>query len=511
MIVDDEPIICQGLRQTVPWSELQTEVVAEAYDGEEALEKLQENQVDILLTDVKMPVMDGLELSEKIHQYYPDIRIIIISGYDEFEYAKRAMRQGVKDYLLKPVDIEELMRLIESIRLEMDEQIKKEWQYSLKQLLSSAALGDEMDIENKTIKRTVEDGYCFFVSEIMGYAEVILPLSEDEQHQFKRSWMEHLEKSLLSQNVYGVSIFTDENRLLTCCKLTNSNESFLQIFKRSLANVEKRLNVSFKGCISPGSCSLMELRHLYQLVNKGMKRAPMINETVFKSEKLPSDGESKTYPKSYEKRLKEAEEVTQIKEAVEGLFEHFQDEQWMLDDVVAALRVLELNLFVELLESFHQRLQEEINITVYNSYQQIEQLFYQDLKDYAATKKAAAEGSQSWLIKKAVTYIEDHFSQDLKAAEIADVINVSPNYFSQLIKHETGQHFNEFLHDIRIAHAKQLLKETPYRVFEIAEMVGYKDYKYFVQIFKRKADLTPTQYRNISIPPTPTISDNKNN
>ncbi|WP_431803116.1 response regulator transcription factor [Halobacillus andaensis] len=500
MIVDDEPIICQGLKFTVPWDELEAEVVAEAYDGEEALEIVQDSHVDVILTDVKMPVMDGLELSEQIHQQYPEIHMIMISGYDEFEYAKRAMRQGVKDYLLKPVDIEELMGLIQSIKKQMDKQTQKKWSSSLKQVVSAAVLGDELDLERSPIQDTLQEGYCFFCTEVKDYAERILPLSQDEQRYLKMAWVDELDKNLSAQGLFSVSVFVHENRLLTCCKLHSSDYLKIQMFESAVIEIKKRVGVSLTGCLSLISRSAKEVTPLYQLVCEGIRAHPVMDQDIYEATKVPSRDNVNSYPSAYEKKFNQAgENEEQLKGVARELLEKCKQEQWFLEDLVLMIRELEKHIFGEFVQSSHYRLQEEVDVNIYNSYKQIEQLFLNDLMEYARSKKLTAEGRQSGLIKKAVIYIQDHYNEDLKAAEIADVINVSPNYFSQLIKQETGKHFNEFLHEIRINQAKELLKETPYRIMEIAEMVGYKDYKYFVQIFKRKVDLTPTQYRKVVI------------
>jgi two-component system response regulator YesN len=119
LIVDDEPIICQGLRQTIPWDTIGVEVVGEAYDGVEALQFVTRQHVDLVLTDIHMDGMDGLELAKGLKELLPQIRIIILSGYDDFEYARQALRLGIEDYLLKPVNIEELMAMVQSIGKEL--------------------------------------------------------------------------------------------------------------------------------------------------------------------------------------------------------------------------------------------------------------------------------------------------------------------------------------------------------------------------------------------------------
>lgn len=115
LIVDDEPVICEGLRCTINWDELGVDVVGEAYDGQEALRLVQEHDVDFLLSDIRMEGMDGLQLAEQLMQRFPRVRIIIISGYEDFEYARQAIRLGVSDYLLKPVDIEELTTVVSKV------------------------------------------------------------------------------------------------------------------------------------------------------------------------------------------------------------------------------------------------------------------------------------------------------------------------------------------------------------------------------------------------------------
>src|SRR5699024_5326106 len=114
LIVDDEPIICQGLKDTIPWRDMNVEVIGTSYNGKQSLAIMNEKNIDLVLTDVYMPEMNGLELSKHISNDFPNTRIIMLSGYDEFEYARQAIRLDIEDYLLKPVDIDELTLLVRS-------------------------------------------------------------------------------------------------------------------------------------------------------------------------------------------------------------------------------------------------------------------------------------------------------------------------------------------------------------------------------------------------------------
>ena len=127
LIVDDEPIICQGLSQTIPWENYDIEVVGAVYNGKEAINQISIHpEIDIVITDIRMPNVDGLELSAFIKTNFPNIRVIIISGYDDFEYAKRAIKLGVKDYLLKPVDIDELVDNVKKITTEIEKERRQQ-------------------------------------------------------------------------------------------------------------------------------------------------------------------------------------------------------------------------------------------------------------------------------------------------------------------------------------------------------------------------------------------------
>lgn len=180
LLVDDEQIICKGLRQTVPWEDFGAEVIGEAYDGEEALEIIERMEVNLVISDVKMPVMDGLKLAEQIANRYPYIRMIIISGYDEFNYAKRALKYRVRDYLLKPVDIDELLKLVKTIKNEDEQEKQQGWEYSISQSLTSLAMKHVLEKRDST-NRLLMKGYRLIGSEIKEYAREIHPLSDEEK------------------------------------------------------------------------------------------------------------------------------------------------------------------------------------------------------------------------------------------------------------------------------------------------------------------------------------------
>lgn len=311
-----------------------------------------------------------------------------------------------------------------------------------------------------------------------------------------------MEKVLLDKGYHATSIFISGNRLITCCDLNNSDEEAMSILNEIALTVYKEMGYKISICFSPYAVSANQLSYLYGLLIKSMRAHPFITEVVYSTYQVTALSRlEKEMPEYIEDQLNNMDKSDNdgLIQLTTILFQYFQENHWFLEEIVVYLKRIEEKLLIEFKDVLHFHMLHDVNVDIYNSYKQIQFLFLEDLKNYSSYRKKLDHSRQQSLAKQAVAYMNEHFSSDLKATEVADVINVSANYFSQLIKQETGQHFNDYLHAIRINHAKILLKETPYRIFEIANMVGYKDYKYFVHIFKKLTNITPSQYRNMEV------------
>lgn len=392
LIVDDEPIICRGLQQTIPWDEYMVEVVDLAYDGAEAIQKIKEHgDIDLVLTDVRMPNVDGLRLATFLAENYPDIRTIIISGYDDFKYAQQAIQLGVKDYLLKPVDVDELLRVITKITSTLQEE-RKAAQQIYQMNLQNAIFHQVLDLPDTTPNHSglFADVRIYpLVTILKDYKNKTKNLSEEELQNLTVEWENQVENSLNSQGFACVSVFTSKNVLLTC--VTNNLSGF-----------------------TPENLDFQELNCV-------------VNDTDITIGQL-----NKVYLRLYE----------------DTRYLPFSESGFIVSPVSESL----------------------------------------------ANKLKAND----WLMDRAEQYIRTYYASPIKAHEVADVINISPNYFSSLFKQKTGKSFNEYINTLRVGAAKQLLEETPFNVNEIAEKVGYREYKYFVDVFKKFTGYTPTKYRNVT-------------
>src|SRR5699024_7752744 len=191
LIVDDEPIICQGLKDTIPWRDMNVEVIGTSYNGKQALAIMNEKNIDLVLTDVYMHEMNGLELSKHISNDFPNTRIIMLSGYDEFEYARQAIRLDIEDYLLKPVDIDELTLLVKKVKRNIINQKKEEKNQTenyIVQQLHHHLFGSPIYSQDTRRDRSVISSYYIIVSEICNYYLLKKSLTNTELSNLREKW-----------------------------------------------------------------------------------------------------------------------------------------------------------------------------------------------------------------------------------------------------------------------------------------------------------------------------------
>ncbi|ADU31413.1 response regulator transcription factor [Evansella cellulosilytica] len=404
LIVDDEPIICKGLHTTIDWRDIDIEVVGTAHDGNEAVTLMKDQHVDIILTDVCMPEMDGLALSEHIITEYPKAKIIMISGFDEFKYARQALRLGVEDYLLKPVNIDELLTLVKNIKKVIIEDKKEEIQKE-KMITSQWVLhylfNAPLSLEMKHKSLTNAQHYRIVVSVMKDYDQKMRHYSTKEIAHVREEWKEQISHHLLKRDVENISVFSQDDELITICFEKNDQKLDDILFKELSDNIHHTLAFTIHFAISTLQNNLSNISSVYKDTSALMSESRGIGKTVL-----------------------------------------FLDQHSDFENEVT-----------------HQH---------------------------------------HWIIENAKKYIQEHFNKDVKASELAEKHFITPNYFSVIFKQETGVSFSEYLNSIRIEKASELLLSTANKVFEIAEYVGYKEYKYFVQIFKRHTGVTPTYYRKIN-------------
>ncbi|KRE49022.1 response regulator transcription factor [Paenibacillus sp. Soil522] len=505
LIVDDEPIIRNGLKSFIDWEEHGLALVGDCANGLEALELLRSRPVDILITDIKMPVMDGLELTRNALEVNPQMKVVLISSYDEFDYVREGMKQGAVDYLLKPsLEAEELIAVLDRCKDMLLENRRQAMQK--KQLDEQLTLLERRRSEQE-MKRLLASGRSDFrFSDIFGHKNLCyicaLVVSDG-----LNEWQEHyghLHISIMYEDMQSIfyeqfqsgsaHILTGEG-LFLIYPYEQDAEGKLERFKAQVA-AELSVSVSIGYCIEKES----------GLVEAGLQRSWTAGERRFFEGtgrlfawELPPD-EREGGHEYEEMKMHAIVERLRSENNAKAVIDSFVS-RWVKDGPTPELVKREayellsayayLNGDSKTLSDFRDHISRCDTVVQLES--AIRHLFEE--MEHPNQLRLNDKGHSGQLITKAIEYIKLHYRDDLTLQEVADTIHVSKSYFSNLFKKQSGQNFIDYLIDLRLHEAKRMLVQNEYKIYEVAEKSGFNDVKYFSKLFKKMTQMTPVEYR----------------
>lgn len=509
IIVDDEPIICEGLRRTIDWAKLGVEVIDIAYDGEDAIEILEQHPIDIILTDIRMDGMDGISLAEQIYYRYPTTKVIIISGYEDFGYAKRVMKFGVSDYLLKPVNIDELELVVTEAVSKINQSLRENDELWFSSIVSNGK-------DNKTYatpQRFSEKSTMRVIAgQILDYSERYGNLQKDERDALHQNWIDSIKAHLFLSGCELLFQINHQNLLYIFVSEQNKVRT-TQEWINELTQVQEKW--SFKGKLLFTITN--SFTDIEQTVENCMRAKDLLMNYSLYSQMVITEENSEEAKIIRTKKSKYV--ITQ--EWLSTLLTHlYQQNEVEIETVIKAyvheLKELKyssieiVKLYEEHKVLIKQRLRSNnilldelstdklIDTFIYNTYESIEKAILKEMLVITQLIATQTKNKNYWIVEKAMNYVANNYSEDLKASEVASWLNITPNHFSNVFKQKTGMNFKEYLNEIRIQHAQRLLANTNDKVFEIANLVGYKEYKYFVSVFKLNTGVTPKEYRTLN-------------
>lgn len=532
-LVEDESIVREGLKKNIPWQEYGYQFMGEASDGEMALPMIRKIRPDVLITDIKMPFMDGLALSQIVTQEIPDIRIIIISGYDEFEYAQRAIRVGVEQYLLKPITRGALRKVLLEIRekietekeqknyLETFQNEMKEYEdYSRRSFLEKVFGGvlSVQQIYEEAAKLSLElDAPCYnlvLLSLQAKHRNPEIAVSEPEginrvREALLRFFMRFPEYLAFRWNIslYGILIKGETERME-------------ELEQRCIANIEKickeeEFSMEWYAAIGRPVERLSLLPGCYTKVNHILAHRFFNPQQHILTEKdavefLPgkdtksfeSVDSAKVNPEIIQGFLREGKQE-EIEDFVNGYLAGVKDaleSRLFRDYLLLNVRFTTVNYMEMLRISKEELLAEddnekvrEVSVNSRDIYGYIQELLERAL----ILRDRESENQGKKVLKKGLEYIEENFSEDtLSLNSVAGAIGVSGNYFSSVFSQEMQMTFIEYVTKKRMDKAKKLLRQSEMHSGDIAAEVGYKDPHYFSFVFKKTVGCTPREYRN---------------
>lgn len=516
-IVDDEPIVLEGIRTTIDWDNSNFSFAGEASDGEIALSMIQEIKPDILITDIKMPFMDGLELSATIRKTQPWIKIIILSGHDEFDYAKKAISIGIEDYLLKPFTSKEIVASLNKAAEEIDkerkqlsditkmqEELKSTERIIQKDFLSGLVHGT---IDSSTARQKCHELKLDLLSR---YYKIIISRIESTSGNSQNQKMAcSLVNSYSSSWEQTISFF--ENSTLVCiCK--GSDQKELDDKSYHIAETIEHIATQNPDCkvfttIGKTVEHLSMLAESYEDAKKILELSKASTQTrIISSDDFLAEGTELLHLKENDpmvERLKYAskndisiiiDESMNLIKSNPGQFQFVAS--YLLGDVIFSVS--------ELIESLGGNIQVEkpeilqrnyIDSAIQNAeaFSQALQSILSFALDYRDSKVI---GKYQDVILKAKKYIAENYAdQNTTLTKVADVVALSPNHFSTIFSQECNTTFIEYLTNVRIENAKRLLRTTDMKGYDIAYECGFSDPHYFSYIFKKNTGLSPREYK----------------
>lgn len=520
-IVDDEVIVREGIRNKIDWDNSKYTLAGEAADGELALSMIQELKPDILITDIKMPFMDGLELSRIVKKLQPNIHIIILSGHDEFEYAKKAISIGVEDYILKPFSSTDLLGSMNRVADKIE---KAEKQFSdinlLKQQLESSATL----IKQKFLTDVV-------IGTISG-ADALAKASELHIELIARYYVIII-CFLRSKDSSGSSLISAKSRLISIGdKNSSSNTTVFSIAPEKLVFIVKGADKSqleddtyniadsithemskSTQCTALTAIGSVVDRTVFIPGSYRAAEAVLTRYNFISQNRTVSYDAMETTPSSDLLLPADDPLVDRLKYAspdeIDSIIKKYID---IIDDNSAQFSVTAPYLFMDIVFAI-SKLVEELGgdikvvmpeLTTHSfmaSTVQEREVFITEmhkvLKKILEYRDSRITGKYGDVILRAKQYIaENYANQDICLHSVSEEVHFSPNHFSMIFSQECGVTFIEYLTSVRVEQAQKLLKNTTMRSADIAYEVGFNDPHYFSFIFKKTTGISPREYRN---------------
>ena len=532
LIVDDEQLIRQGLRARIEYLGIDVDEIFEAENGLMALRLQEEHPIDVVITDIRMPDMDGLELIQEMQKKNNQIKFVVLSGYAEFSYAETAIRLGVKAYLLKPVSNDDLktafdkaykvMEQTASVRQEvqMKKRMDREKQvYQQEKALNALFSSQEAGV----VTREQLCKLCGYDEKMWaGGAESVLYLAilhinkESFEHQrFRpvdhelvrfmiRNIFEEIqapcEKLLVNslsdtRQMYGIFIGDDKKKL---------RMEVERIYLRMRSVLEKKMGIYLT--IGVSRCrSQLEGKETSEARQALKQRIIYGKANIYFYEDIRILGEQE-FPVSQLHLLEqyiEHNEIFKVKNLVQEIF----SEELVKKYGSAYLRIMWIRILNLLLHHYERRGRNAAEIEKmlqnYNlldriqSLQEIRQKIIEMVMECVSTESVADANARS-KIQMAIGYIQEHFAENLTVNVLAEHYGMSPNYFSSMFKKEMSRSAVNYITELRINQARELLYHSELSVVDISKKVGYEDSQYFFRVFKKYLGMTPLQYREES-------------
>lgn len=528
-IVDDEFPTRDGLRNYFDWAKYGIEVIGEADDGEKALEKIMQLKPDIVLTDVKMPKMDGLQLAQQLRENIKDIKIIFISGYDDVDYIKTALKVDAIDYILKPVKFKELQAVIERVvQIVTQEHTQKKNIYNMeKKLLQSLPLLRERffvalvrgGVESGTglseklsfldLHFPAEGVFCALMVSMDGYVKQFENESEVDR-QCTSFAVLNICQELIERHLSGYIFEDGQGEYVGILNLGSQEyeEKLLSLAREIKDNLMQHLNLSVTIGVGKTVEKLVSIPQSYSMACQAARyRLFAGSNKIITIDALDAGGDRvfKIDLMTWEKitSILKAGDVEKLTEVLDEMFTQLSNSR-MVDITYCRNICLQLLLHASrlMMELEISRVEDEFkdnslmeSIFKLDTVEEMK-MFISKYYTYICMLITENRDKKSTnVIEKIKEIIHKRYHENITIGDIADEVYLTSTYICLIFKEETGETINDFLTKVRVEKAKELLKDARNKAYDICYAVGYADPSYFSKLFKKYTGVSPSEYR----------------
>lgn len=520
IIIDDEKRVREALKISIDWEKFGIEVVGDAEDGDLGLEIIKEKKPDIIITDIYMARMDGLELTRKALEIVPHSKIIILSGYDNFDYAQTAIRHKAFDYLLKPIRFNKLEEAIGDAIKKIKEEMKKIKNHKelKKQVEKNLPMVRERYLEyilsnHLTLEEVNEqDSYIRLNLNQENFVVLVMEVNH------RNNTLSLIERLAIKKAISNILFAEFKGEIIDSypCKyisILNYNESEKKNkILKNLTSVGLRMikhtNNIFDKTLTVGIGGLYKNSHdiasSYDEALEALEYKLFYGtDEVYLIQDINVDGLGRRL--NYPFRIEE-EIIMSIKIGDTDNVEHYvndfityfvKETECLPGDLKQASLQLIYTIFKKMIQWGYNSADREVErqIKQASTFNRLKNILTEFICSIALIMNKEQEEKNHSYIKKVCNFIKKNFHKDLSIEDIAESVYLSPNYLSNIFKDKTGKTIISYLTEVRIKKAKRLLVDTHMKIYEVGKQVGYKDSTYFGQVFKKQTGQTPNDYR----------------
>jgi two-component system response regulator YesN len=508
LLVDDEWLVLEGLERIIPWPQLELEVVGKQTDGESAMEFMRRNQVDILLSDIKMPNMTGLELAKEALLVNPQLKIIFMSGHEDFEYARNALELNALAYVLKPIPYDELQKklleAVRQIRILNTRQESMQWakERQLLSILSSSFEGEAVHADLETIFNAGQLTVAVLEMDNMAGTFDDGALLSDGKESLSRT---NRTRSILLGRKCAIAEWQPRQLVVV---FPYQEQETTNILKELFAAASE--GESFTAGVSSTRCNVSDLPELFRQACEALGYKMFKgkgNILHFKEQMSTKD----TIDKLELERLMKALFHAVIQYRVVNIYDRLKQFFEYVAQIESKLAVYHFT--VHLLNKLEQELQETLNedflslmnwdianfesIYQFETIHDVRQWLTKRMYELSETIHHRDSGKNRRLIEQIEAYVHKHVEGNVTLKDLSNHFMLSPNYIGTLFKAGKGEQFSDYLIRKKLERVKELLDDPQIKIYEAADRLGYKNMSYFYKAFKERFGVSPGEYRKL--------------